>query len=113
MDNCLSPDAADGELVLPRIPLTGYPRCGSGPADVGGRSHPEATMTATKTTKTRTCAACGGRAVPIVYGMPMYHVFEAAERGEVVLGGCEIIVGETPAWRCLACTREFGQVRLS
>lgn len=31
-------------------------------------------------------------AVPIAYGYPSSELFEAAERGEVVLGGCVIEV---------------------
>lgn len=35
------------------------------------------------------CATCGGgRFVPIVFGYPLPETFEAAKRGEVVLGGC-------------------------
>lgn len=62
-------------------------------------------------TKHRTCANCGGRAVPIVYGMVGIDAFEAAERGEAELGGCVIIVDESPAWKCTICGFEFGQLQ--
>jgi hypothetical protein len=61
-------------------------------------------------TKHRTCANCGGRAVPIIYGMVGVDAFEAEQRGEIALGGCEIIEGETAAWRCTKCGIEFGQL---
>ncbi len=50
--------------------------------------------------------------MPIVYGLATYDAFEAVERGEFVLGGCEIIEGETPAWKCSnpECGLEFGLV---
>lgn len=49
------------------------------------------------------CPACGEQTlVPIVYGMPGYELFEAAERGEVRLGGC--IVGiDQPSTACTSC----------
>lgn len=34
------------------------------------------------------CPECHGRVVPIAYGFPGPEMFEAAERGEIVLGGC-------------------------
>jgi hypothetical protein len=40
--------------------------------------------------------------VPIVFGYPMPETFEAAERGEVVLGGC-VIDGNEPTARCPHC----------
>jgi len=36
------------------------------------------------------CPTCGRPTVPIVYGMPGPGLFEEAERGAVVLGGCVI-----------------------
>ncbi|HEY5231288.1 MAG TPA: hypothetical protein VIJ11_10410 [Galbitalea sp.] len=62
-------------------------------------------------TKRRTCANCGSRAVPIVYGMPGFDLFEAADRGEVALGGC-IVDDELPTWRCTndECGLEFGRL---
>ena len=36
------------------------------------------------------CPTCGARVLPVVYGMPEGPVFEAADRGELVIGGCVI-----------------------
>jgi hypothetical protein len=38
----------------------------------------------------------------IVFGFPLPDTFEAADRGEIVLGGC-ILTGEDPTHRCAAC----------
>lgn len=58
------------------------------------------------------CPICNGKVVPIVYGEPSCELFEAAERGEVVLGGCCIEVDENgcnmmPSWVCVDCKTEF------
>ena len=52
------------------------------------------------------CPACGGRLVPIVYGLPSPEGFQAAERGEVALGGCTV-TGDDPQLRCLTCGEEY------
>jgi len=58
----------------------------------------------------RRCPACGADAVrPIAYGYPDLTLAEAADRGDVVLGGC-IIRPDNPAWRCTACGRSGGPV---
>ncbi len=55
----------------------------------------------------RTCLQCGsGRVVPIVYGMPGGALIEAAERGEVVLGGC-VVGDDDPEWSCLECWTQW------
>ena len=48
------------------------------------------------------CPVCGGPTVPVVYGYPDHELFEAAERGEVVLGGC-VIFDDQPERECLRC----------
>ena len=49
------------------------------------------------------CPRCGSTdAVEIVYGYPTGETFEAAERGEVVLGGC-VIGPEAPDYECGSC----------
>ena len=54
------------------------------------------------------CPACGSTdTVKIIYGMPTYEAFEAAERGEFVLGGC-CISGNDPSRHCKVCGQEFG-----
>lgn len=48
-----------------------------------------------------TCPVCGAASVPIVYGYPDAELFEAADRGEVALGGC--VIGENdPTHQCEA-----------
>lgn len=38
------------------------------------------------------CPKCkSDRTAPILYGYPSHEAFEAAERGEILLGGCELI----------------------
>lgn len=54
------------------------------------------------------CPICGGKVVPIVYGMPTGDLEEKADRGEVVLGGCCIALDEKghsidPKWACTNC----------
>ena len=48
------------------------------------------------------CRRCGGQTTRIAYGYPGPEMWEAAERGEVVLGGCVIAPGQ-PRRRCTAC----------
>ena len=54
------------------------------------------------------CPICGGKVVPIVYGMPTGDLEETADRGEVFLGGCCIALDENgrsidPKWACINC----------
>lgn len=48
------------------------------------------------------CSTCGGPTVRIVYGFPGTDLFDAADRGEVALGGCLSYRGQ-PTHRCLSC----------
>lgn len=48
------------------------------------------------------CERCGAMLTPIVYGYPTFDTFEAAERGEVVLGGCVVWDGQ-PRNVCRSC----------
>jgi uncharacterized Zn finger protein (UPF0148 family) len=50
------------------------------------------------------CPLCQRRVrpVPIVFGYPMPETMEAAERGEVILGGC-LVDGNEPSARCPKC----------
>ena len=51
------------------------------------------------------CPVCGSADVaPILYGLPSQEGFEAAERGEVMLGGCE---PHDPSHGCRACGAEW------
>jgi hypothetical protein len=48
------------------------------------------------------------RPVPIIYGYPMPEGFAAAERGEVVIGGCIVTGDDTdPEWACPVCREPF------
>ena len=58
----------------------------------------------------RTCPECGGEGVQIVYGMPSHELFEAAERGEVALGGC-CVQEDEPNRQCRACGHEWNTRR--
>lgn len=49
------------------------------------------------------CPECAsGRIVPIVYGLPGAEMLEAAKRGEISLGGCELSF-DNPLVECLDC----------
>ena len=53
------------------------------------------------------CPECEAKkTVPIVYGLPSPDTFEAAERGEVVLGGCDI-EPDNPRRACPACEHRW------
>ncbi len=49
------------------------------------------------------CPFCGAPAVEIVYGYPSPDLFDEAERGDVVLGGC--IVDDSNPTHCCTGTR--------
>jgi len=53
------------------------------------------------------CPKCGGAALPIAYGFPGPGMFEAAERGELVLVCCSIFDGQ-PTQQCSQCGEAFG-----
>lgn len=40
--------------------------------------------------------------MPIVFGMPSHELFEAGERGEVILGGC-VLEEVNPTHGCTRC----------
>lgn len=56
----------------------------------------------------RACERCGGELLPIAYGFPGPEMFEAAERGELVLGGC-MRYDEQPSRRCRDCGLTTGR----
>jgi len=43
------------------------------------------------------CRACGGRVLPVLWGMPDVEAMEAAGRGELIIGGC---MSEDIEFRC-------------
>ena len=55
------------------------------------------------------CLACQAPVVPIAYGFPGPEMFEAAERGEIVLGGCTIEAGN-PTHSCSCGATKRGHV---
>ena len=56
------------------------------------------------------CPDCPGApaGVRLVIGLPSPETFEAEGRGELVLGGCEVLPGPTPRWACPQCHRPLG-----
>jgi hypothetical protein len=49
------------------------------------------------------CVICGSAAlIPILYGMPTSNAFAAAQRGELVIAGCDLH-DEVPTARCRDC----------
>ena len=51
-------------------------------------------------TTTAVCPKCGNDSgIPIAYGLPGIELMDAAQRGEVALGGC-IVMPDNPDWRC-------------
>lgn len=54
------------------------------------------------------CPTCGLRGgVRLAYGFPGPEMFEAAERGEIVLGGCVVGAGQ-PVRGCVLCRCKWG-----
>lgn len=56
-----------------------------------------------------TCPSCGGRVLPVLFGFPSAEAFEAVDRGELLLGGCEI-ERFTALRRCADCDAAFEYV---
>ena len=49
------------------------------------------------------CPACGSiDAIPVVYGLPPVDLWEAEQRGNLILGGC-LIGPESPDFECRGC----------
>lgn len=60
----------------------------------------------------KVCPKCGGKIVEILYGEPTEELFNAAERREVILGGCCIAFDEkgnqiAPQYGCIDCDERF------
>lgn len=59
------------------------------------------------------CPKCNSTNVSkIVYGMPTHEAFGMAERGELILGGCEVRDGQ-PDYGCLECNFQWSKMSLS
>lgn len=54
------------------------------------------------------CPDCGGVMAPIAYGLPGPEMFDAARRGEIVLGGC--CPDFTAQFRCTTCATACGEI---
>jgi hypothetical protein len=57
-----------------------------------------------------TCPACGSpEGVPLLWGLPDARAWAAGERGELVIGGCDLPMGEGPLpnLQCLKCHRQW------
>lgn len=57
------------------------------------------------------CPRCGAVLIPVAYGYPSMEMFEAAERGEILLGGCVLFEGR-PTSRCPECGAGIGSLSL-
>lgn len=54
------------------------------------------------------CPKCSAKAgLPLVNGFPGCGTFEAAQRGEIALGGCCIVLGSLYSFQCSACGHEW------
>jgi hypothetical protein len=55
------------------------------------------------------CPRCGGRAVPVLHGLPSLEAFEATDRGEILLVGC-LVTDDDPDFACTGfdCGLRFG-----
>jgi hypothetical protein len=47
------------------------------------------------------CPECGAAGVPLIFGLPVPEAREAAENGELALGGC-LMPTQPPNWQCSA-----------
>ena len=64
---------------------------------------------AKKGKRLRLCPKCSSSNVkPVMYGFPDQEAFAASERGEIVLGGCEIRPDSKP-YECQDCGEPFGR----
>ena len=61
-------------------------------------------------TNGQACPVCGGKAISIMNGLPLRpDLFDQADRGEIVLGGC-MVTGFDPKLQCAACGHLWGEV---
>lgn len=62
-----------------------------------------------KKRKSRKCQCRGGQALLILYGYPSHESFEAAARGEIILGGCCIPddFDKLKDWVCKDCGQRY------
>ena len=55
------------------------------------------------------CRHCGSKVLSIVYGLPGPVLQEAAERGELILGGC-CIFPDNPDYQCPICGQRYARI---
>ncbi len=60
--------------------------------------------------KPKTCEKCGGKVVKILYGEPTLESFKLIEEKKMILGGCNIVLGESPDWECIKCHLQFRKI---
>ncbi len=48
---------------------------------------------------TFSCPECGAAGVPLIFGLPVPEAQEAAQHGELALGGC-MMPSSPPHWQC-------------
>lgn len=62
-------------------------------------------------TSPMTCPSCGTQITPqpIAYGYPSTELADAAQRGEVFLGGC-VVYRDFPSHRCTSCGIGLGSI---
>jgi len=54
------------------------------------------------------CPKCNAdKTVPIVYGFPGLEMLESYEKGEIMIGGCDI-GPDSPKWHCKKCGHQWG-----
>ena len=63
-------------------------------------------VSSTDRTPSQSCTTCGGRVVPIIYGMPSPEAWDSVRRGQLVVGGCVVFPGQ-PRAQCVDCGRCF------
>ncbi len=68
------------------------------------RQEEEDKISSTDRTHSRSCTTCGGRVVPIIYGMPSPEAWDGARRGRLIVGGCVVFPGQ-PGAQCVDCGR--------
>lgn len=55
------------------------------------------------------CPDCGGKTIPIAYGLPSNKMFKLAEKGKIHLGGCcipSMDALKNPGRYCPRCEKE-------
>jgi hypothetical protein len=57
--------------------------------------------------KSKLCPKCGSsQTIPIIYGYPSAHLELEDEKGNIMLGGCEVY-DDMPEFYCKDCDNQF------